>query len=218
MFFYGVGNRCAVPADFWGVRPYRSDRSEDRNHLSILDALLRKTGFRIVETSVDREARGCLGARYELRAGLDDSPPKAFDCSSLAAHVYGRIGIRIPRISIDQLFEAPGTILAPGTYVAGDLVFTGRGGHRSDDDETRIRHVGIATGEETIIHACKKRGYVVEDDERSFFEPRTFRAVRRILSDKRETVTIESIDGCEIRDSHVVRRALETLRDRSALR
>jgi hypothetical protein len=198
-----------APADFWGIRKYEDP---ERNRLWILNALRHEVGFRVVRTSLVEEARASLGVRYELHSRLDEDLPASFDCSSFTAHVYGRIGIRIPRITIDQLNEGPGTILDAPPFLAGDLIFTGdRFGYHDGDPDFRIRHVAISTGDGSIIHASKTLEGVVEGDERRLFERRTFRAARRILPTNRTLLTLESLDGREVRDSNTVLRGLQEL-------
>jgi cell wall-associated NlpC family hydrolase len=66
--------------------------------------------------------------------------PSGFDCSGLVAYVYGRLGVRLPRVASDQ-YRA-GRHVSRSMLRPGDLVFF-----------HGLGHVGIYTGEGRFIHA-----------------------------------------------------------------
>ncbi len=72
--------------------------------------------------------------------------PFGFDCSGLAQTFYGLLGVSIPR-DADQQFDAGQPVDGPAA--AGDLYFFGDAG----PDRPRVTHVGIALGDEEVIHA-----------------------------------------------------------------
>ncbi len=65
-----------------------------------------------------------------------------FDCSGFTSHIYRKIGVTLPRRSLDQYNLLPG-VEKPDP---GDLVFF-------KIDGEKISHVGIYTGEGKFIHA-----------------------------------------------------------------
>lgn len=70
--------------------------------------------------------------------------PNAFDCSGLVQYVYGKFGIRTPRVTYDQVRF--GTEVAKKNLQPGDLIF-------SSWDGKPDSHVGIYSGNGTIINA-----------------------------------------------------------------
>ncbi|HEY6795715.1 MAG TPA: NlpC/P60 family protein [Kineosporiaceae bacterium] len=80
-----------------------------------------------------------LGVPY-LWGGTD--PAKGLDCSGLTQLVYGKLGVRLPRVAADQ---AKAGVAVPSLAQAhpGDLVFFGSPAH----------HVGIVVGDGKMIDA-----------------------------------------------------------------
>lgn len=66
--------------------------------------------------------------------------PNAFDCSGLVCYVYAQIGVRLPRVTFDQVHCGRG--VSPAALAPGDLIF-----FRSNN------HVGIYLGGGSFIHA-----------------------------------------------------------------
>ncbi len=81
-----------------------------------------------------------VGKPYQWGA----SGPDRFDCSGLVQHVYGSLGIDLPRVSGDQ--AACGTAVRQADLQAGDLVFFSINGGEVD-------HVGICLGAREFVHA-----------------------------------------------------------------
>ena len=77
-----------------------------------------------------------LGKRYVL--GTEG--PDTFDCSGLVYYVYGQVGIRLPRITFDQV--SCGRAVLQSDLAPGDLVFFRGNGH-----------VGLYAGGGWFIHA-----------------------------------------------------------------
>lgn len=198
--YLAVGNRCALllnelEAALADLGVAFSDNAH-RNRERLLAILTHREGFCRIETNPVREARGCIGASFKTRALLSEAP-KVFNCSSLMTFAYGRCGIQIPRYAISQLHRGPGTIVAPGNYLPGDLIFTdGPKGYWIDDKRSRIGHVGIATGNGTVVHAIFEKG-VIEEDIDTFFACRDFRGMRRVIPRGGELIIFESPPGNE---------------------
>jgi cell wall-associated NlpC family hydrolase len=81
-----------------------------------------------------------LGKPYQWGA----SGPDRFDCSGLVQHVYGQLGVALPRVSEEQ--ARVGREVRRSELQAGDLVFFATNGRGID-------HVGIYVGGGEFIHA-----------------------------------------------------------------
>jgi cell wall-associated NlpC family hydrolase len=103
-------------------------------------------------------ARDRVGAPYQW-GGTGSS---GFDCSGLVQAAFGRVGVRLPRTTIDQAKR--GQMISRDAIRPGDLVFFG-------DSPHAINHVGIASARDRMVHASTSRGVV----EESFRENRYFR-------------------------------------------
>jgi cell wall-associated NlpC family hydrolase len=77
--------------------------------------------------------------------------PRSFDCSGLTVWAMRAAGIALPRTSYSQ-FDA-GAPVDRSSIQAGDLVFF-------DTDGSGASHVGVATGNATVISATASSGVV----------------------------------------------------------
>ena len=112
-------------------------------------------------------AREQIGKPYQWGA----SGPDRFDCSGLVQHVYGSLGIELPRVSRDQ--ATVGTAVRQGELQAGDLVFFSINGNEID-------HVGIYLGDREFVHAPRRHVPVsTESLDNSWWRQR-YRASRRL--------------------------------------
>lgn len=82
------------------------------------------------------EALKMLGVPYVYGAG---SPNVGFDCSGLMQWAYAQVGVRIPRVTYDQVHA--GTAVQVTELRAGDLIFT-----RGDVPVRDFGHVGMYVG------------------------------------------------------------------------
>lgn len=89
------------------------------------------------------EAKKYLGTPY-LWGG--SSPKTGFDCSGLVQWAYAQQGIKIPRVTYDQIDAPNATKIGRDNLRAGDLVFfaTAAGD---------VHHVGMSLGGDRFIHA-----------------------------------------------------------------
>ena len=137
------------------------------------------------ETLIER-ARACIGiSTYQRTAGLADAP-EVFNCFSFMQWLWRPLGVILPD---QQLTWPEATVISVEEIVAADLIFVPRFEYAIDADD--FDHVGIATGERTVVHATKWRNGVVEDQVSLFLE-RGCLGVRRIplnvLGDGRSTI------------------------------
>lgn len=189
--FRAVGNRCAV------------NLTELNLPISIDMAIsaLNERDFRIIKVDLVKIARSCIGkAAYKLGA-TQEQAPKIFDCSSFTKWIYGHAGINLRRRTIQQ-FEQSAPIHSQNIS-AGDLVF--KSGQRHNwfrtDPKINMGHVGIATGEGTIVHAANHGRGVTECPIEEFLDPKEFRGVGRIITDPKNTFTFETPPNREIESS-----------------
>jgi len=82
---------------------------------------------------------------------------------------------------------------------AGDLVFvTGLVNYYHDNASDGVGHVGIATGQETIIHAANKKTNLEEIPLDKFVEKTEFRGARRYIPKNVRVLTFETPSNREV--------------------
>ena len=84
-----------------------------------------------------RIALGAVGVRYQWGG----ESVRGFDCSGLVQWAYGRVGVSLPRVAVDQM--QAGRPVQASALVAGDLVFF----------EPGIGHVAMYLGDGLIVEA-----------------------------------------------------------------
>lgn len=112
-------------------------------------------------------AREQLGKPYQWGA----TGPDRFDCSGLVWHVFGQLGVKVPRVSRDQ--ARAGDEVRRSELQPGDLVFfaTEGGG---------INHVGIYVGAGDFVHAPRRHMPVKTDSLNNSWWRRRYRGARRV--------------------------------------
>ncbi|OGZ43037.1 MAG: hypothetical protein A2719_01585 [Candidatus Ryanbacteria bacterium RIFCSPHIGHO2_01_FULL_45_22] len=181
MEYRAVGNRCAVVLDSLRLPVLREDILTVLNH----------KGFVLVEVNIVALARQCVGTSQYRRGARPSEAPAIVDCSSLIKWIYAQMGIWLPRRSIQQreLGEAVGL----DELVAGDIVFvSGRIDYYHDDSANGVGHVGIATGDGTVVHAADRKANVVETPLDKFVGKTKFRGARRYLPKGIEVLTFKT--------------------------
>ncbi|MFA6171356.1 MAG: NlpC/P60 family protein [Patescibacteria group bacterium] len=188
--FRAVGNRCAVILGCLGL------------HLSDSEALeqLRLKGFKKVEVDLISLARQCIGKSQFVRGAKMCLAPEIIDCASFTKWLYAHLGIWLPRRSVQQRdFGFP---IELKYIVANDLIFTtGIKNYNNGNDGHRIGHVGIATGEGTIVHAASKELGIIESPIESFVIEVKFRGIRRYLPKGLPVITFEIPPEIEVETS-----------------
>ena len=128
---------------------------------------------------VAEEALRYLGIPYKFGATLDEAP-NCFDCSSFTKYLYAKIGIELPRRSLEQAAVKEHAIIAdflhngktkridpeqsPLFWKPGDLLFMRgiRGNYRDslfdNGKEYCIGHVAMYLGDGMAINARSPQG------------------------------------------------------------
>jgi hypothetical protein len=185
--YRAAGNRCAVN--------FRS------LHLPIAQnealAVLAAKGFRVIDVDLVALAKACIGKSQYRRGARLREAPSVLDCSSLIKWLYGQRGIWLPRRSIQQ--RECGAVVQPKDVVAGDVVFiSGAIDYYLNDASDGVGHVGIATGEGTVIHAANRKVGIAESSLESFTDKTKFRGVRRYVPLGEKVLTFETPAGREV--------------------
>jgi|HigsolmetaGSP12D_1036236.scaffolds.fasta_scaffold01125_2 cell wall-associated NlpC family hydrolase len=112
-----------------------------------------------------------LGVKY--RYGAPAGITSAFDCSSFTQYIFGKYGIKLPRVSGSQ--AAKGIKVAKANLRKGDLVFFSTSLHSS-----KIGHVAVYIGNNKILHTYRKTGVTISSLSTSYWKNHYVTA-RRVL-------------------------------------
>ncbi len=194
MKYFAVKNRCAVDLESLNLPISREET---------LQILCRK-GFEFVNVDVIELARECVAnSKYSRGARLKDAP-STVDCSSLIKWLYGMRGIWLPRRSIQQ--RELGESVDLDYLCSGDVVFvSGWIDYYNNDPNDGVGHVGIATGEGSVIHAGGKDVGVIESSIKNFVGETKFRGIRRYIPKNSEVLTLITPPNREIEMSDDIR-------------
>lgn len=121
-------------------------------------------------------AEGEIGRRYRL--GGTGDPGDGFDCSGLIQYAYERIGVSLPRRSVDQARAGREVGRDESALLPGDvLTFAGNG--------RAVTHVGLYIGDGRFIHSAS-RGVQIsrlgEDDPNGRYWYRRWVGARRVIA------------------------------------
>lgn len=118
---------------------------------------------------VVQTVEGVVGVPYKWGG---ESPREGFDCSGLVYWAYAQHGVRIPRVSWQQVEH--GRRIGRHDLRAGDLVFF-------DTGQRRGFHVGLVTGRGTFLHSPKAGSRVSESSLDNSYWYRKFMFGRRVV-------------------------------------
>ncbi len=194
MEYRSVGNRIAVILD--SLKLKISDQE--------IIAILTQKGFKVIEVELITLARQCIGVSQYRRGAKLSEAPAVVDCSGFNKWVHGRLGIWIPRRSIQQ--RELGEVIQLHDINEGDVAFaSGAIDYFDDEPGDGVGHVGIATGGGTIIHAANKEVGVVESTIDNFFGEKGFRGLRRYIPRGIKVLTLEIPPGIDVETSDDLR-------------
>lgn len=194
MEYRAVRNRCAVNLDLLDLP------------ISVEEALLVliDKGFKVLEIDPILLARQCIKISTYRRGAKPSEAPIVVDCSSLIKYLYGQSGIWLPRRSIQQ--RELGVDVPFDQILRGDVVFvSGWINYFNNDPSDGVGHVGIATGEGTVIHAANRKANVIESSLESFVDKTNFRGVRRYIPKDQTVVTLQTPVNREVEMADDVR-------------
>ena len=181
MEYRAVNNRCALILDSMNL---------PISHQEALEILAKKK-FKILEIDLIRLARQCIQTSIYRRGAKLSEAPAVVDCSSFMKWLYAQCGIWLPRRSIQQ--REYGETIPLHEIIRNDLIFvSGHINYYYDNPANGIGHVGIFTGEGTVIHAANKRLGVIETSLQNFTDEEKFRGVCRYIPRKLSTLIMET--------------------------
>ena len=181
MEYRAVGNRCAVILNSLCLPTSREETLTMLSH----------KGFALVQVDVIALARQCIGTSQYRRGSRLFEAPAVVDCSSFIRWIYAQRGIWLPRRSIQQ--RELGEAVNLDKLVAGDVVFvSGWIDYYHDDPTNGVGHVGIATGDGTVVHAADRKANVVETLLDKFVGKTKFRGAKRYIPQGVEVLTFET--------------------------
>jgi phenylalanyl-tRNA synthetase beta subunit len=136
-----------------------------------------------------------LGAGYKNPSSMREDAPHMFSCSSLISYLYK--GVWMPSLSIDKYVFSKKITEAELTF--GDLIFANSGQEistpiryesveflRGTKVPEGVDHIAMFVGNNTVVHATRSRGMVVEESLSEFVENYTIVGYGRVLDDLAE--------------------------------
>ena len=180
MQYRSVEKRCAVCLDSLRLPISNQEALE----------ILRRKSFEVIEVDIISLARWCVVKSQYRRGARFCEAPAIVDCSSFIKWLYGQRGIWLPRRSIQQ--REIGEKASLDCLVAGDVIFvSGAIDYYHENPADGVGHVGIFTGEGTVVHAADKKANVVETSLDRFIGKTKFRGARRYIPRDVEIVTLK---------------------------
>lgn len=113
-----------------------------------------------------------LGVKY--RFGAPSGTTSAFDCSSFVQYIYGKNGIKLPRVSSTQATK--GYKVSKSKLKRGDLVF-----FKTKRTGSKIGHVAVYLGHGKLLHTYGSAGGVTYSSLQTGYWKRNYVTARRVL-------------------------------------
>ncbi len=187
MEYRAVGNRCAVILESLSLPIPREE----------VLTILRHKGFKVVGVDIVALSRWCIGLSRFRRGAKPSEAPAVVDCSSFIKWLYGMRGIWLPRWSIQQCKLGEDVNL--DELIAGDVIFiSGRVDYYDEDSACGVGHVGVYTGDKTVVHAASREAHVIESPLDEFIGKSKFRCARRYVPKGAEVLTFEAPSNREV--------------------
>lgn len=99
--------------------------------------------------------------------------PNSFECSDLVHYVFGKHGVKTPRVSRNQY--KVGKEVSKSNLQSGDLIFS------STSSDGRVTHVGIYVGNVKMIHAPNSKNVVKKVDINNSYWSSVYVGAKRLL-------------------------------------
>ncbi|MEK6896092.1 MAG: NlpC/P60 family protein [Nanoarchaeota archaeon] len=191
--YRAVGDRCAVHFPSINL-PISQNKALE---------MLAQRGFERLTVDIIALGRKLIGNSVYKRGARMYEAPDTLDCSSLTKWLYAQQGIWIPRRSIQQ--REHGVRVSPEEVMRGDLLFTsGHIDYYLTNSQDGVGHVGIVTGEGTVIHAANKMEGIIETQIEKFIN-NSPRGATRVIPVGYEVVTLKTPQNREIEISEDIR-------------
>jgi len=111
-----------------------------------------------------------LGVKYRL--GAPSGSTGVFDCSSFTQYIFGKYGVKLPRVSSAQATK--GKTVAKANLKKGDLVFF------KSSNSSKIGHVAVYIGNNKILHTYGKPGVTITSLSASYWKSH-YKTAKRVL-------------------------------------
>lgn len=111
-----------------------------------------------------------LGVKYRL--GAPSGSTQMFDCSSFMQYIFGKYGIKLPRVSSAQATK--GKTVAKSALKKGDLVFF------ESSNSSKIGHVAVYIGNNKILHTYGKPGVTITSLSAAYWKSH-YKTAKRVL-------------------------------------
>lgn len=184
--YRAVGGRCAVDLGRLSI-PGTPDEKR---------AAIESVGCAILSVDSTALARSCVGRSMYRRGARMREAPGVVDCSSFMKWIFGEIGIWIPRRSIQQrdwVGNGGHAVNDHDEVRPGDLVFaSGFRDHYDTDPSQGVGHVGIVTGDRTVVHAANSELGIIENPLKEFLYLNNFRGARRMIPADHVVLTLQT--------------------------
>ncbi len=132
-----------------------------------------RSGTNSVAKKVVELAKQQLGKKYVWGG----NGPTTFDCSGLTKYVYGKVGVKLERVSYNQATQ--GIKVDKSKLQVGDLLFFS--GINASSSSAKISHVGIYIGNGEFLHAANSsRGVVIDDLDTDYYK-KHYVTARRVI-------------------------------------